>query len=149
MHKNSYWLAFLVVVGLCTLYFCIRAYSAVHNYVGLSERAIARDVEWEVEEGRRGQLIPLGRYQIVVQGEKYEGESLLSSKKFLGRSAVDTVLDGLKEKRHLVWYNPRDPRRSALQKSFPFKECLSAVTLLGVFFYLVYIGYKVGSAQRY
>ena len=62
MHKNSYWIVLLVVVGLCTAYFCYHALSAVHDYTRLSARAIARDVKWSVQEGRRGQLIPLAQY---------------------------------------------------------------------------------------
>lgn len=148
MHGNRYWIALLLVVGFCTVYFGYKSLQSLETYGTLSARTLTSTTEWAIQEGRRGKLIPYVRYTFSVAGKRYQGQSAMPQYKFLGRSASDTVLKELSGKRHLVWYNPSHPHSNTLQKSLPLKECLSAITLLGVFVYLMYIGYSVGQDRK-
>lgn len=144
MHKNPYWLAFLAIVAVCTIWYTVSFILAVQHYVSLSAEAPVISSQWSFEEVSADQYLPRAKYQFKIDGEVYAGETLLTQPGTRNPGSAKELIRDLREQQWTAWYDPSHPERSSLQKSLPIKECLSAVTLLGVFAYLMWLGYSIG-----
>ncbi len=147
MHKNRLWLVFLGIIGICTLWYSVSGILAVQHYRAMSATTPLVDSQWSVEEMPGDVFVPLVGYHYKIGGRIYTGETLLYDEGSRNPSATEDNIQSLRKLSWVAFYDPRQPQRSTLQKSFPIKECLSAVVLLGVFTYLVWLGYSIGAGR--
>jgi hypothetical protein len=148
MHKNPYWLAFLGIVAVATAWYGYGAIRSVQDYVALSAETAAFATNWSYEEVTSDTYQPRVVYHYRVGDGIYSGEALLPHPKSRNPGSAEEMVHSLSEQQWTVWYAPSYPNRSSLQKSLPVQECLSAITLLGVFTYLIWLGYSVGMARH-
>ncbi len=147
MHKNPYWLAFLGVVALATAWYGYSAIRSVQDYLALSLQTAAFATNWSYEEVSSDTYQPRVIYHYRADGKVFSGEALLSHPKSRNLASAEEMVQRLAEEQWTVWHDPYHPARSSLQKSLPIQECLSAITLLGVFTYLLWLGYSVGMVR--
>lgn len=143
MHKNRAWRAFLYLMAAATLYFCASAVYSVHYYYRLSAQTLPAQMVWGYREISADALAPVASYAFTAQGKMVSGETLLDEPVFRNEWAVDKVLGELKTRSWRVWYDPSNPSHSSLQKTFPFKEILSALALAVLFLYFIGLGIYV------
>lgn len=147
MHKNPAWLTFLAIVAAATVWFCVSAILAVQLYHAQSTQAPVLASNWSYEEVASDTYTPRVRYHFRLGEQIVEGEMQMKHPIARNPAAAEDMVDSLAEQRWWVWYDPSHPKSSTLQKSLPIQECLSALTLMGVFVYLLWLGYSVGLAR--
>jgi hypothetical protein len=147
MHKNIYWLTFLSIVAIATLWFGMSAIRAVQNYLAMSEKAPLFSGNWSYEEVSTDTYAPHVIYHYRIGDACYRGDLLMRHPLARNPQSAEQMIDSLATQQWDVWYDPSHPHRSSLQKTVPIQECLSALTLLGVFAYLVWLGYSVGMTR--
>lgn len=143
MHKNTAWLLFLAFLAISTTYFTATAVHALYDYYLQTHTIQPLKIEWSYQEVGTDAYAPFATFTFPVDGTIVEGNTLLSQPLFRNEFAADEVLKELKEQPWKVWYSPSHPEHATIEKRFPIKESLSAVAVLGLFFYFVFLGFYV------
>lgn len=134
----------MAFVAVITLYYTGVAIYRIVNYRSLSEQTNTRHVDWRYEATSSETWAPVGRYTFEVDGHLVTGQTQLNSSLVHNPEALAKSLESLNAERWTVWYDPRHPQHSTLQKILPIKECLSAITLMILLLYFFGLGIYVG-----
>jgi hypothetical protein len=146
IHKNPIWLCFLVLLLVPTLWNFGQAVHKINVYFSLDLPTRAF-VTWNIKELNSDTYVPYGVYHYEVDGKKYEGSYTLQTRKYLNAQALEQDLPIYQEKRWIAWYNSQSPGQSSLEKQFPFKTCVYASVLVGIFLYFLCIGHYVAKQR--
>lgn len=155
MHKNPVWLFFLAFLSLIVLTFTGTTAYKAYPYFRLDAQTTTSNIMWsplKIEKwslsdlmGWEEELFALkGTYEFKNKGRLYEGFTVLDTPLFRNQWAAEQELLSMRSKPVTVWYDSSYPAYSSLQKTFPFKECLSTALLLGVLLYFIWLGFSVG-----
>lgn len=143
MHKNTLWQGFLVIVFLVTLWYSAIAGYRYYNYSILSRHSPIDSIQWEVLEISEENYILKASYTFQVNSTKYSGVTSWPKESYRNTFAAYQALKEFAALPRNVWYNPHNPANSSLQKSFPLKECISALVLWGILLYFLWLGFYV------
>ena len=127
-------ISLLFFAGICaiSLYFAVNLSLALYQYLSLKMEAKAQILEWETLPMKDRAAIK-ARYQFKYQDKIIRGEYTFPPRYLNEYAALEAIQIKAKEEQ-TVWFNPRGPKSSALQKNFPtslaFKTiiCLSVIT---------------------
>lgn len=148
MHKNKLWLSWLVVLSLITLWYAGMAVLSAWHYAHLTASTSPTAIAWSVKQLKSDDFSPLATYTFEVNGQAFQGVTPLREIPYRNSWGVEQDLKKLQAMQWRVWYEPHAPYRSTLQKTFPLKECLSALFLLLLWGYFVGLGMYIGSQKR-
>ncbi len=132
---NKRWVSLLGIMVAACLWFGGLALFELVGYFRLPAHTKAQIETWEVEE-RSSKFFLVATYFFEVKGEKYAGRCSLKEPAFLNRFSAEAELKRWESYRWSVWYNPKSPKISSLQKLFPYKRltyALISFSLLGYF----------------
>lgn len=135
MNPEKIWKGFFVFLVAVALWFTAHALYLVVSYYTLDSTTRTRRIEWSVREKSSEFFIIEGNYHYQVNGEDYSGISGMNDERFRNEWAAK---DALKKEPHpevTVWYSSWYYKHSSLQKTFPIKECVSALVLWALFIY--------------
>lgn len=144
MHKNLLWLTFLGSIIVVTLWFCGIAALELYKYSMLKNQAPVKTIFWTVKTIDEDLYHPHAEYSYLVKEKEYKTEETVKNLYYRNKSAAEEGVENLNQKQWEVWYDPKYPSYSSLDKSFPLKETLSAGVLIGVTLYFLGLGYYVG-----
>lgn len=124
------------MLGVCaiTLYFTVQLTLAGISYFSLKNRAQAQITQWEILPVKN-QFALQATYRFKDKENFYEGVFTLTPPYYLNEGSA---FNSLKEKAKSpwdVWYNPKDPRASALEKEFPLGLIMRTAVCYGVLIY--------------
>jgi hypothetical protein len=145
MHKNILWRAFLLVVFAITLFYSGIALYRYYAYVSLSGQARPTAMEWNILKETDSQYIIETPYQFSVSNKTYTGKTVWEEKNYLNEYAAQEAIEDANGNTWVVYYNPRDPEKSSLERRLPVKEVAYAIFLWGLFLYFLWLGFYVGS----
>jgi len=74
----------------------------------------------------------------AVKKEGVQGSTELEKPYFLNLPSAEQAIEELSKKSWDVFYNDKDPSKNALQRNFPFKDCIQCLLTLGVFIYFLF-----------
>jgi len=148
MHNNRYWLAFLIVLGLCVTGYTTYTLYYLFQYVILSQQAPVQDIRWSYKEVHSEEYVLHADYRLQLPTQVVDGGSDLPSQRLLNPWAAEQAIKKMQTRSWKAWYNPRNPHNSALQKYFPTKECISALVLWALLLYFVFLGFYVTKYGR-
>ena len=114
----------------------------------LKNVAISSSLDWSVKQINSEEFVPYAHYTFNAGGKLFNGEGVLKSNRARNAWAIEHDISSFGAKPRQIWYNPSDPRQSALQKIFPLKECLSAGALLALWIYFLGLGFYVGKLNH-
>lgn len=134
---NQIWKILFGIFILIALWFTSYALHDVYTYARLYAEAPATSVILSVKEVTDERYHLQARYTFTASNTMYSGETLLTSPPYRNGWAAKQAISEYKNHAWKVWYSPQNPQHSSLQKSFPFKECLSALILWGLLFYSI------------
>lgn len=144
MHKNLFWMAFLVVIAFIVLYYTGVAAYRYYTYSTLTAKTIAQNVQWSVQEIASDEYVLEADYNFELNQKKYQNRYLFKDSIYRNEYAAHYDIPHFVNRSWVVWYNPRNPEQSTLQKNFPYKESISAIFLWGLLFYFIWLGFYVG-----
>lgn len=142
--KMSKWgvVAICCILLAIALWFTGKAATGLYSYYTLTEQAPIKKIDWSVYEKNSDIFYPIAHYHFAVDGKEYEGETILTEWPYRNAWAVEQGIKNYDTK--YVWYSPKNPvKNSSLQKKFPFKESLYAAIVLLVYFYFIWVGYRM------
>jgi len=143
MHKNILWLTFLGIVGVVTLWFTGVATYRYYEYTDLNSHTTTSSVEWLIKEHTEDNYTLEAYYQFKANNHLFKGVSHFADESHLNRWAAEQMIKSNSSHLWTVWYAQNNPDHSSLQKNFPIKECLSAIFLIGLFLYFLWLGFYV------
>ena len=148
MHKNNYWLLFVCLLLLTTLWFTGKAVYRAIDYSRFSEKSKLSELSWKYEALSGESFIPIGKYAFTFKGKSYTGETALTSLTYRNAWAVQQDHQQLSKIYPQVWLDPKNPSHSTLQKMFPLKESISALIMCGLCIYFIGLGYYVAKREK-
>ncbi len=144
MHKNRIWILFLSIVSFVLLWFSWKAFFNLYQYTSLTASTKTSSIHWIIEQKASDKFYVQARYTFVVDGKNGHGQTTFTKHLYRNRSATEQAISNPSNDPWNVWYNPSNLNHSTLQKKFPFKECLYAAIVWGVFIYFICLGIYVG-----
>jgi len=139
-------LFFLMGVIAITLHFTIRLGGESLHYFSLKKQAKAKITQWEIVE-IKGRFALKAGYTFEAQEKNCPGSYTLNPPHYLNEGAA---LSGLKEKAKeswTVWYNPKNVKTSALEKSFPVGLLIRTFICFSVLIYFITLRRKVAITE--
>lgn len=143
MHSNLLFRAFLICVFLITIWYTITAIYRYHNYSSLSGQTRPLSMQFSVKEVAEDEFYLEASYTFQANGRSFTGKSDWPRMPYLNRWAAEKDEPYIEKTHQTVWFDPQNPKNSSLQNNFPFKECISAIFLWGLFLYFVWLGFYV------
>jgi len=114
------------------------------NYSHLQAHASLIDLTTEVKEITEASFYVDVNYTFLANGKTYSGSSHSSERYFLNRWAAEENIKEIAVHAPKVWYDPQNPHYSSLIKKFPARDIGTALALLGLLIYFVWLGFRVG-----
>lgn len=126
--------------GVCAigLHFTIRLGAALFHNWALSASAPAQITQWETVPVK-DRVALRADYEFRAQEKTWQGQFTLPPPYSLNELAALAELKQGAKKSWVAWYNPNDPRTSALEKSFPSGLFVRALICYGVLIYFFYL----------
>lgn len=130
MRSKTCSLSFLLAGVLAVaLYFTVRFGGAWLEIVPLKAQAKARIAQWEIEEKE-------GRFQIQAKYLFGDADGAWQFKhRYQNQAAALSSVKEMAKQEWVVWYDPSNPARSALEKDFPFNLLFRMAICYGVAVY--------------
>lgn len=148
MHKNPIWLCFLSLVILLTVGYTGKTLWEVYGYLQLSSSTDASATAWSVRKEEEGVFVPVAKYTYSIRGTFYKGETSFLSETANNSLAAEDVVQELATKMRTVWFSPKHPEYSSLEKKLPLKACIYAGILWALCVYFFWLGIYVGNIQQ-
>lgn len=133
------WNFFYAFIGIVAVWFTLSALYQLYSYFSLTEETSAKTIEWSVIEITDEKYILGTKYSYSVNGVEHSGDSRMSSLSFRNAWAAEQAIPRYAKQAWTVWFSPTNPDYSTMQKSFPFKDCLSAILLWGILGYFYWL----------
>ncbi len=153
IHTNPFYLGLLGVFAFMALWYSGKCVYYYYKYETLTAQTHPAHIDWSVktipgkfyffEEEYQVQA----HYAYAIQEKTYQGFTVLTDTKYLNPWGAEQKIAALSKEPVPLWYNPRRPYDSTLQKYFPLKECISTALLWGLLFYFVWLGMYVKKYQ--
>lgn len=148
MHKNPIWLGLLSAVLLAAVWFVGKASWQYYRYTSLSEKTRPRQVVLSVKEKSKNYFYPKARYSFEVKGKKYQGVQGLPNLKYFRKKFLEKDLPKITEEEDwFVWYSPKNPGWSSLERAFPYKDIFYAFIMIGLVCYFFWLGKFAGKVR--
>lgn len=127
---------FALMIGIA-LWYTFDASLKAWRYVKLSNEATPTNLAWNVHELTEESFAIEAHYAFVFRDHLYQNSTLFDRPTpFWNAWAAEQEIQNWAKKTWTVWFCSWDPEYSSLQKKFPIKECLSALTLWGIIGFL-------------
>lgn len=125
-----------LILGVCAiaLHFSIRLGIGCLHYFSLQKQAKAQISQWEIVE-MKDRFGLKAKYGFAIQEKTWQGLFTLSPPYYLNEMAALSALKEKAKNSWTVWYNPKNPQISALEKSFPIGLLIRALICYGVLIY--------------
>ena len=132
-------LVLLAAVAIAVAIYGTIALTRLQHYHQLDSTIPPTQISWQIKRVKSDRYHLEASYRYRVAGKEYRG-NFKDKTRIRNRYAAEEMLRGYEERSWKLWYASQSPKRSTLQKSFPFKECLSAGLLLVVLIYFLGLG---------
>ncbi len=145
MHKNSFWLVFVALVGLIAMGYSLMTSYRLYQYSRLTQQAEITSIEWTIKKTWRGKFYLQAQYLFLVKGIAYKGQTEFTDEFYINPWAAEQKINHFKKAKGKVWHSLHPASYSTLQKKFPTKECYSAAILMGLLVYFIFLGWYAGT----
>ena len=129
--------------GGVSLYFLLVALFHLWGYFRLEERAPATVHQWTIVRKSSSAFAIEAAYTFEAQGQARSGQTVFSKPYHLNTPSAERQIKIFSTRSWAVWYSPKDPAYSSLDKTFPTKKITYALMALGVFAYFLYVRWSL------
>lgn len=148
MHRNPVWLIFLALFSLVVFWYAGDAVYKIYRYEQMTSKTYPSSIDLEVTDPGSSRYYYISTYTIDIDGKTYEASEQLREPIFRNKAAAEAFKDEYLNDSWTVWYAPKNPNQSTLQKSYPFKELMYALCLFGLLCYFLWLGFKVADQSK-
>lgn len=148
MHSNKIWLIFLAAATLAAGWFSWSAIAKVTRYYSLQQKAEISDAAWRIAKRDEENYRVEADFSFEYGGNTYRGSELFEKPLYPNPWAAEYAMKKLESETKEAWFNPRNPRFSSLERKFPLKTVIYAITLLGLWLYFVWLGFYAAQFRR-
>lgn len=142
MHKNRLFLGILLFSAFTFLWYAVAATRAFLVYIPPCQESYADFIEAKVEESGAN------HFRLLVNLSFNNNQIQARMGDYPNRFVAEGRAKRLKEMGKIsVWYDPKDPSHVLLERKFPTRPLLSAMSLLGVTVYLFFLGQYVSKRK--
>jgi hypothetical protein len=133
-----------LVTALCLYIVFLGIYSypvikALYRNAFLTAEASPKVMDWSVRK-LDSETWAIGlKYKFAAAGQSYENEEIFQGETFKNPYKAQDSLQVLKEKTWTVWYMPKHPSFSTVERYFPLKRTVYAAILTFLFVWGLYI----------
>lgn len=117
--------------------FLVSAAYDLWGYWRLEKKTMAHICRWKVIEKSSSQFAIRASYVFEHQGKEYRGRTTFSKPYHLNGESAKKQIKKYALYSWPVWYSPRNPHQSSIERKFPLKKCLYSLMVVGVFLYFV------------
>ncbi len=136
--KKLIWILFIVLVAALAAWFIGRAGIEIYRYSQYSVKVEALVEKWTIHEKKGDQFAVEAHYSYQYEGKEYQGVGQAGTFYPNPWAAEEAKLRMAKQK-WSVWIDPKHPERSLVEKHFPVKRTLSAVILISLVIYFLFL----------
>jgi len=139
--RNFFWIIILAMLGIAMLWLGGKSSYRLYQYVWVYRQCAEAKIEaWSVQQRESNYGIYV-HYTFSVKGVVCEGEGFVQGCQFPNPWVAKSVMERLQNK-HVdlrVWYNPKDCSKNVVEKSFPWKDCVYFMILVGIYVYFIFL----------
>lgn len=133
----------LIIIACFALWFLGKAGIGVMHYFLLRNSAWVKIDDWSIETSRKNIFLIKGEFTFDFQGKQIYAKAYVD-KHYPNNFAAELDLKKFSSNNNcLVWFNPNQPEKAEFARSFPTKAVFSALLLVGLVFYFLFLGKKV------
>jgi len=132
----------LAVSAITAAIFLILAFHALWGYLRLEGRVVAHVHKWKVVEISPSQFALKASYTFNLGEKVYKGKTVFSKPYDLNRLSAEKRATAYSTKPWHVWFSPKAPHNSSLERNFPIKKCLYSLMALGICLYFSFLSRK-------
>lgn len=143
MHNNLLYRAFLIGVLLTALWYTGTALYHYYTFSTLTAQTRPISMEWTIHEVAEDEFYLEASYSFLANQTTFQGKTSWPRIFYRNRWAAQQDEKFMEKQHQIVWFNANNPNHSSLQKNFPYKECISAAFLWGLFLYFLWLGFYV------
>lgn len=148
LQKRLFALFLVSAAVLASLYFSIRLARELKNYLSFTSQTEAQIHRWEIKEIKEKFAIR-AVYSFGFQGKNWTGSTTLAKPWHLNEpSAIVTAKEKAKQA-WIVWFNPKNPSESSLEKFFPTYLLFRTIICYLVLVYFLIISKRFGRLVSY
>ncbi|MEM7174947.1 MAG: hypothetical protein AAF443_03325 [Chlamydiota bacterium] len=111
----------------------------LYRYFRLSAATSGEIQSWEVEEYQPGKFAICVNYQFQIRKRRYNQKFHFSKPVYRNPYIAEDHIKQWEKQDWKVWYDPRNPTVSSLQKLFPFKKGIHLILCMSVAVYFVWL----------
>ncbi len=142
MSKNVFSFLFLIS-GIISLWIGGKFVYHLYEYFNLTQTEVAQVRNWSVEEIKSGKFALIADYSFEKKGTTYTKHFQFKNPIYTNPYIAEDHIAKWKKERWQVWYNPKNPSESSLQKIFPFKEGIHLLLCIGVLLYFSWLRFYI------
>jgi hypothetical protein len=145
-HKISWLIALIFPV----IAFFLLSYSTIcqiNTYLLLKKNVLANVDKLEIRLDKKNRYEILAFYSFKIGNKVFFNKNCLR-KKFLNILSAQDYIKKNSEKKVIVWFNPKNPNITSIERKFPIKNCIYSVLCFSIFIYFVILKYYAYSFQR-
>lgn len=124
------WLLLFLLSFAC--FFTYSAATSFAAYSRLKAQAPVQITAWRVIPKGPSAFAIEATYAFEIEGTTFHGKTLFAKPYHLNLPSAERQIKLFSERNWSAWYSPKNPALSALERVFPMKKIVYAVTVLGV-----------------
>lgn len=148
MHKNYFWLIFLIAITMAVLWYTSKAAYNYYQYAAVNQSVWAKQVLWSIHHKSSDIYLLKADYTFLVDGKENTGSTIFSDPIFRNPWSAEDAIKRHTQHPWTVWHSTKDLTNSTLEHRFPWKELISAGVLWVLLAYFIGLGYYVTRFQR-
>ncbi|NGX48471.1 MAG: hypothetical protein K940chlam5_00056 [Candidatus Anoxychlamydiales bacterium] len=147
MNYKIRWLITLSVAALILLGISFKTAYQINKFFTLDSKIRARVEKVDVIEGKKEKFEVLAFYNFKIGDKNFYNVKKFDAK-FINEITALDFKEKILKKDFFIWYNKKNPKISAIEKSFPIKNLVYSIITFVVFGYFVALKYYVFSFQK-
>ncbi|MBI3211130.1 MAG: hypothetical protein HYZ47_00360 [Simkania negevensis] len=136
---NFFFLGLALAVGGVLIWKSGKFFLELYHYFSLSHQLPIEIEKWEIQEEKGGKFYLSASYQFLVGDHRFKKTYCFPKPVYLNEYLAKDHLEKWKKEKWELWYQPKNPINSSLQKLFPFKEGIHFLLTLGLFLYFLWL----------
>lgn len=142
MNPQLVWKGFLGIIFCVAFIYTSYTLVRLYAYYRTSETIAVNQIEWAIHSVAEDDVRLQAHYRFSKNQIGYEGNFHWPDH-YLNPWAAEEARQRFSQQAWTAWVDPSSPDYSTLQKTFPTKQCISALILWSLGIYFVLLGHYV------